>query len=230
MYKYQGEELEYFEQAKVWKSYFSSKVKKYIQGDVLEVGAGIGTNTKYLLTGDTTSWTYLELDAGLASMARKNTSSIGLQQKFIVGTIDNISNERYDTIIYIDVLEHISDSQQEVTKTTKLLSKGGHLIILVPAFQYLFSAYDTSVGHFRRYNKRQLRAEINDFLKEKELYFLDSCGWFASLMNKLMLDKPAISMSQLLFWDRILVSISKISDVVTLNAFGKSLVGVWEKK
>ena len=104
--KYIGNELELFKNAHNWKSYFSGKLRDDIYGDVLEVGSGICANTKYLNNSNVTSWTCLEPDENLInSIEENNTNNI-----FVNGTIDSIKDDKkFDTIVYIDVLEHIEE-------------------------------------------------------------------------------------------------------------------------
>ena len=78
-------------------------------------------------------------------------------------TIKNI-NKKFDTIIYYDVLEHIRDDLNEIKNAKKKLKKNGYLIFSVPAYQAFYSSFDKSVGHYRRYNKRnfiQLEKKTN---------------------------------------------------------------------
>jgi SAM-dependent methyltransferase len=229
MIDYIGTELELFKHAVNWKNYFSSSFREYIKGDVLEVGAGFGVNTSYLVTPACTSWTFVEPDSKLAGKIEDYTAGVTIPKKVIVGTTENVTSGTFDTIIYIDVLEHIERSVEEIQKAKDLLKPGGHLIILVPAFQFLFNEFDTQLGHFRRYDKPLLRSEIKSRLTEKKLYYLDSCGLCASIANKLFLKKSNINLSQVKFWDNVLVRISKISDIITFRSFGKSLIGVYEK-
>jgi 2-polyprenyl-3-methyl-5-hydroxy-6-metoxy-1,4-benzoquinol methylase len=230
MIEYIGNELELFQFATNWKNYFSSKIKKHISGDVLEVGSGYGVNTKYLITENSKTWTFIEPDPKLASKIESFTNQISIEKKVIVGTIENVLNKKYDTIIYIDVLEHIENSKEELVKISKLLKPNGYLIILVPAFQFLFSDFDSKIGHFRRYNKSLLRMEIDNRFTEKKLFYLDSCGFFASMVNKIFLKKSDINLNQVKFWDKILVPISKISDRLLFNKIGKSLIGLYQIK
>ena len=229
MSDYIGNELELFKHAVNWKNYFSSSFRSYVQGKTLEVGAGIGINTEYLFSNRATSWTFVEPDGILAEKIVSNTAAISIPKNIVVGTIDCVLGETFDTIIYIDVLEHIEKSKEEIIKIKKMLNPGGHLIILVPAYQYLYNEFDARIGHFRRYNKSILRGEINFILKEKELFYLDSCGVLASLANKLILKKSEINVAQVKFWDRFLVNASRLFDILFFRKFGKSLIGVYQK-
>lgn len=227
MIDYIGSELELFQFAVNWKKYFTSNINKYIAGKVLEVGAGFGVNTKYLFTERVTSWTFIEPDSKLASKIPNYTAEIHIEKKVVIGTIDNLYNEKFDTIIYIDVLEHIEESKNEICKIKEMLSKDGHLIILVPSFQFLYNEFDAHLGHFRRYDKLTLRKEINSNFREKELFYLDSIGLFASIANKYFLKKAYINIKQVMFWDKFLVPVSKVIDKLILRKVGKSLIGVY---
>lgn len=77
--------------------------------------------------------------------------------------IDNILKKEYfDTIICLDVLEHIDDDIQVIHNLKNALKPGGLLIISVPALNCLYSRRDQEIGHYRRYNKNELRKKITD--------------------------------------------------------------------
>lgn len=229
--EYIGSELEVAQYAKNWKKYFSSKIHKYIKGDVLEVGAGIGANTRYLSAGREqfiNSWTALEPDPKLVVELANALKDFGAE--IVEGTIDAMGSKKFDTIIYIDVLEHIDESKEEIIKIKSRLKIGGNLIILVPAYNFLYSDFDKNIGHFRRYNKSILRNEVNDSLKFEKLFYLDSMGFLASLFNKLFLNQGQLTKGNIDLWDKVLVPFSRIIDVFTLKSFGKSLIAVLNKK
>jgi hypothetical protein len=69
-FQYVGNELDLFANATNWKRYWASRVRGFLKGDVLEVGAGLGTNTELLLSDRTASWTCLEPDPALAERMR----------------------------------------------------------------------------------------------------------------------------------------------------------------
>ena len=228
-FEYIGNELELFAGAVNWKNYFTSFVAKHISGHVLEVGAGIGANTRTFLTSTeerVTSWTLLEPDLQLLEMAKQELRDEPVQ--FLSGTIQEVK-KTYDTIVYIDVLEHIRDSRLELERAKTLLNDGGRVIVLVPAFQMLFSEFDAAVGHFRRYNKKRLTKDFLGLYTAIELAYLDSMGFGASVANKLLLHKPIPSKGNVRFWDKALVPISRITDRLVFRSFGKSLVAVLAK-
>lgn len=229
---YAGRELELFALAKNWKKYWSSLLVRYLSGDVLEVGAGTGTNTSYLKSPLVTSWTCLEPDAQLARQMRENFQNYPrlLDCRVKVGTTESTErSERFDTILYIDVLEHIAEDKAEMNRASCLLRPSGTVIVLSPAYQWLFTPFDSAIGHLRRYRKAGLRACSPQNCQLCEMIYLDSVGVLASAGNRLFLNRSMPTMRQILFWDRYLVPVSRIVDRLTVHTFGKSILGVWKK-
>ncbi len=228
--KYVGQELHIFEKAKNWKNYWSSVVSQEIRGDTLEVGAGIGANTAILLNDSVTSWTQVEPDPDNAR-ALINAFQKNPVVQILEGTLESIDKTRkFHTILYVDVLEHIHDDMSELHRASELLHPGGHLLLLSPAHQSLFSPFDHSVGHYRRYNKEMLRRIMPSHLLEKKLIYLDSVGYFASWLNRSLLKADLPTSGQILTWDRLMIPVSRMLDPVIRYTFGKTILGVWVKK
>jgi SAM-dependent methyltransferase len=227
---YVGNELELFEQATNWKRYFASRLKPYLNGDVLEVGAGFGANVPYLFRSDLKSWVSLEPDLKLCEEYRRRQAEgiVPPECQLTHGTIANLPDDAtFDSILYIDVLEHIEADEEEFELAYARLNVGGHLAILCPALGYLYSPFDKAIGHFRRYNKsmyRKLSAR-----QPCNLEYLDSVGMFASVANKLLLRQSVPTAKQIALWDRLFVRLSLVTDTLTLRKVGKTILGVWQK-
>lgn len=228
--KYEGDELKLFQHAKHWKKYFSGQIKPYIKGDVLEVGAGIAATTLLLNDGSAEEWILLEPDKEMCALLDKKMASGELPANCQVqtGTIDMV-NCSFDTIIYIDVLEHIERDANELQKAEALLNAGGNLIVLSPAFNFLYNPFDKAIGHYRRYTKKMLKKITPAGLPLISIRYYDSTGYFAALMNKFLLRKKYPTQQQVLFWDNWLVPVSKVTDQVFFHSFGKSIIAVWNK-
>lgn len=230
--EYVGKELDLFKEAKNWKQYFARHIAGYIKGNVLEVGAGLGGTTSFLINDSVETWTCLEPDEELyeqlVETIKKENLSNCIARK---GTLESLNKEeRFDTIIYIDVIEHIEKDVEEMQMASKHLNAGGHIIILSPAFQFLFSPFDKAIGHFRRYRKKDLTRFSSDHLIAVKTKYLDSFGWLASSANKLFLKQSYPTKKQVLFWDRVLLKFSRIFDPFFFYSFGKSILGIWRKK
>lgn len=229
-FTYPGDELELFQHAKHWKKYFSKQIKPYIKGTVLEVGAGIGASTLLLNDGTASSWIMLEPDKQMSLFLKKKIDAKQLPAncELQTGTIDQQSSG-FDTIIYIDVLEHIATDAEEMVKAAALLEQGGHIIILSPAFQFLYNPFDKAIGHHRRYTKKMLRKLTPATLQLVDTKYYDTVGYFAALVNKLLLRKKYPTRHQVRFWDNWMIPVSTITDKLFFHSFGKSIIGIWKK-
>src|SRR5690348_4433627 len=142
---YIGRELEVFANAINWKTYYAAEVRSYLTGDVLEVGAGLGANTRFLKSPSAISWTCIEPDRALAERmrARFATDPELIDCEVQAATTEGLaSGPRFDAIAYIDVLEHIADDQAELERAAGLLRKGGRIVVVAPAHQWLYAPFD----------------------------------------------------------------------------------------
>ncbi len=228
--RYPGHELHLFREALNWKRYFAKELLPHIHGDVLEVGCGIGANADHLINAAVKSWTFLEPDAELLGQVPDNIASpMLLGAERIAGTIAAVQGRAFDSILYIDVIEHIRDARTELEQAYRALRPGGHVVILVPAFNALFSPFDRAIGHYRRYTKRSLRQELPAEAQLVRLRYLDSMGAVLSLGNKVLLRSAAPTAAQVCFWDRRIVPLSRLLDPVIAHGVGRSLIAVARK-
>jgi hypothetical protein len=205
-------------------------LSNYLYGDILEVGAGIGTNVPYLWNEHICTWTCLEPDYILAEQIEKN---VKYPITKIVGTTLDICNKKikYDCLIYIDVLEHIEDDDMELDRAFNLLDKQGRIILLLPAHQSLYSSFDRQVGHFRRYNKKMIMKLVSRYTEKiKDFRYLDSIGYFLSIVNRYILGQNLPTQKQIRFWNNVIISFSQMIDPLIGYSFGKSCLVVLETR
>jgi SAM-dependent methyltransferase len=230
MDKYIGTELELFEHAYNWKNYYGSFIKPLLGKHVAEIGAGIGGTTKILCNGFQEEWLCVEPDAELVAEINRKIQNGTLPG--ICTTYTGYSahlHKSFDSILYIDVIEHIEDDAAELRHAASLLKSKGYLFIIVPAHQFLYSPFDKMIGHYRRYNKQRLKQAIPESLSIQKIIYLDCVGYFASLMNRWLLKQQLPTSKQVLFWDKFLVPLSKIADMILGYRFGKSLLLIAKK-
>lgn len=79
-------------------------------------------------------------------------------------------NHFFDTVVIFDVLEHIEADTQVINEIIRVLKPNGKLIFTVPAFKFLFSNHDKALGHYRRYNKLEIKNLLQN-LSVQELGF-----------------------------------------------------------
>lgn len=231
-FTYIGSELDVFAFASNWKSYYKSLISKYIGADVLEVGAGIGATAQTLCDGRQNRWICLEPDPALSAQIALKVEAGELPECCSVetGMTSTFSGPAdFDTILYIDVLEHIEADREEIQEALKLLRTGGHLIILSPAHQRLFTPFDAKIGHFRRYSKATLSAVMPKGMELLKLIYADSFGALASAANRYILKSDTPTKKQIQFWDTKIIPFSRFFDAKFGYAVGKSVIGVWKK-
>jgi SAM-dependent methyltransferase len=232
MSKYIGTELELFSAAVNWKSYLRRQIQPFLGRDVLEVGAGIGGTTKLLCEESGGRWICLEPDPALAETLSEDIKAgkVPARCEVVIGTTDSAGEMApFDTILYIDVLEHIEDDAGEVRKAAGLLAPGGSLVALSPAHQWLFTPFDKAIGHYRRYTRKSLLALDPPGLEVARARYLDAAGLLASLGNRMLLKQSMPTPKQIAVWDNGLVPVSKVLDPLLGFALGKSVLAVWKK-
>jgi SAM-dependent methyltransferase len=225
-YQYAGAELSLFEKAVNWKRYWSSLIAPYLRGDVLEVGAGIGANTETLTSLPLESYTSLEPDAELAARIQ----IAGPRHRKVTGTLAGMP-QSFDAILYIDVLEHIADDRYEMIAAAARLKTGGHVVVLSPAHQSLYTPFDKAIGHVRRYSRTSLaETAAQSGLRPVKFLYLDSAGLLASVARRCLSSTRMPTERQILAWDRWLVPLSRVLDRLLGYRVGKSILAVWKRE
>ena len=221
--QYDGFELEHFDSALNFRKYQISLIKDYLNGSLLEVGAGKGgLAANYINLLDDV--TLIEPDKNLYNFLKKKfKKKLSIKNQ----SIRKVKN-KFDVVIYFDVLEHIKDDLKEVINAKKRLKDDGILIFSVPAFQIFYNEFDKSVGHFKRYNKKDFQ-EISKKtnLKIIELQYYDSFGLLLLILNKVFNFSSKNIKNKIKIWN-FFIPLSRLIDLVTFNKFGKSLICVFK--
>lgn len=229
---YVGSELELFSRALNWKAYWKSLVEPYVEGSVLDAGAGIGSTARLFRDYSRGSWTCMDPDEHFCAKleSARQSGDLGHVTRVINGTLADLTDGAvYDTILYIDVLEHIDDDAAEMRRASQKLVSGGHLIVLAPAHNFLFSPFDRAVGHFRRYSKNSAAQVTPPDCRIERLMYADSLGLFLSMINSRLLKSSMPTEAQIAFWDKAVVPVSRRFDPLIGHRAGKSVIGIWTK-
>lgn len=226
MFKYPGVVTERFDDAKFNVNYCLFFIKKYLKKDILEVGAGCGTFTDQYFNNKIKSITLTELDQKNFIFLKKKFKKKNL---FIYKKKINKIKKKYNTIIYLHVLEHIKNDLQEIKEATNKLKKNGHLIFLVPAHQKMYTNLDKLVGHFRRYEPSFFKKKFKN-LKKINFKFLDSMGLILYFLNKLFFKNENFpSRLKIFIWDKLFIPLSMILDFFTFYKLGKCMLITYKK-
>lgn len=226
--EYLNEVLEYFDISDNYRSYQIKLFEKFIGKKILEVGAGRGKIIEILAKKEERKFTLLELDENFHKFLKKNFISKNIN--ILKEKSQDLKEVRFDTILYLDVIEHIEKDKNELNTAYNLLEKNGHLIIIVPAFQFLFSQFDKNVGHFRRYRKNFfIKYSKEKNLKIKKLAYFDFIGFFIIFFSKILkLTNSKKTSLGIKIWN-FLIPLSKFIDKITFNTLGKSVICIYKK-
>lgn len=160
-------------------------IRPYLGREVLEVGAGAGRISKFLLEDKTLAANFMISEPSdhfykLLVKRFKNYTKVNLSQS----ETSKLSKEflaHFDTIFSVDVMEHIEDDLQFLKECSSMIKPTGRIVILVPALQFLYSDLDRNIGHYRRYNKAMIKALANKLdLEIESIYYSNFLGIFAS--------------------------------------------------
>jgi SAM-dependent methyltransferase len=230
---YIGRELDLFALACNWKGYLRHLLTPYLGQRVLEVGAGQGATTAAFCHGSHREWLCLEPDPELCAELDQHRRDGRIPPCCQVqnGVVADLAvDRRFDSVLYVDVLEHIPADADELARAAQRLLPGGTLSVVAPAHRVLFCAFDRAVGHHRRYSRNTLRAIAPAACRLEVWRYLDCVGMFASIANRFLLRQALPSERQVLFWDRRLVPLSRRLDPLLRYRVGKSLLCVWTKE
>ena len=218
---------ERFDNANFHINYCLKFIKKYLKGDILEVGAGCGSFTKNYLNKSINSITLTELDKkNILDLKEKFKANANI--KILNKNIEDVSG-KFDSIIYLHVLEHIKNDKKEILNATKRLNKNGFLVIMVPAHQKIYSNLDKAVGHFRRYEIEFFNKNFKS-LEKINIKFLDTMGYFLYLFNKFFFKKEVYpSKFKIFIWDKIFTPLTIIVDFIFRYRFGKCILVIYKK-
>ncbi len=230
--EYDGRDLEAMSFAERYHAWIVSLLRPYIGTAVAEVGAGSGSFTELLLKEqgvtellavEPSSEMYDRLVATTSHDARVTTKND------FFSVVSNDYQNHFDTVVYVNVLEHVPDDVSELAHVYKALQPGGHVCIFVPALMWLFSEHDKTIGHYRRYHKQPLIALLQGAgFEVRTVRFFDIIGilpWF--IVMKLMRTSPAAGSVGL--YDRVVVPVARMLESIITPPIGKNLLIVGRK-
>lgn len=182
--EYPGKDLESMSLAVNYNNWLIEMMSPYLGENTAEVGAGNGNITRLLIEQNINQLTAFEPSGNMYGVLKKifnETPGIKLiNDKFL--NLTNQYNNYFDTVLYINVLEHIENDMHELNCIKETLKPGGYLCIFVPALSWLYSEFDKSIGHFRRYEKKQLSRLLisTGYVIEKSVYvdFFGIIPWY----------------------------------------------------
>jgi SAM-dependent methyltransferase len=220
----QAETLRRMAAARNYNGWLFDRLRPYLGKRVLDVGAGLGTFCE-LVAPSCELVVALESDPGFAAALREIFAGRD-RVRVVEGQVEAVDPSAlpapFDSIVCLNVLEHIRDDRAALRRFHDLLAPGGRLLLLVPAHPLLYGPADRELGHERRYSKRPLRAllEQSGLAVEvaRHVNPVGAAGW---LVSGRLLRRADIPRGPLRVYDRA-VPLLRALDRVELP-FGLSL-------
>jgi len=213
-----------------------SEFKSELKGEILEAGSGIG-NISSLVIGDGMSITLSDNNIEYCDWLRENFKGASnvrnvLQIDLVHPDFQNTYftlKEKFDSIFLLNVLEHIPDDHSAIANCYYMMKPWGNLVVLVPAYQWLYCSLDKELGHCRRYSRKTLGSVVEkENFTAKEIHhfnFIGIFGWFLS--GKIFQSKKLGG--EMGLFNRI-VPIARLVDKITFKKIGLSVIITATKK
>jgi len=220
------------EGAHAYNRWIVSAFRPYVGRELLEVGIGHGGFRALLATP---GYLGADIDAELVLRARAAVPNVDLVVADVAtpGFGEALRGRRFDTVLCVNVLEHVREQKAGLANMMAALEPGGHLLLFVPAFNALYNDLDRLAGHVRRYRRaevRQLLVEAGaDVVKLEYFNPAGGIGWWANrFLSHGTLESGSVE-GQVRFFDRWVVPISRAINPVTRHFFGQSVLAVARK-
>lgn len=220
--------LETLSQASRFNEEVWARVEPFMGNDILEVGMGIGIFTEKLLARGRVFG--VDIVPEFVAEARRRLGSRQDLKSVVAdmgaGVPDSLRECSFDTIVCMNVLEHIKDDRATLSRFFGLLKPGGRLVLVVPAHKWLFNPLDAHDGHFRRYEKAELRSLMEEagfhVAHESRFNLFGIAGW---LINGTLLRRKDLPSGQMGVFDLLAPWLFRLERLIGPPA-GLSLLAV----
>ena len=173
---------------------------------ILETGSGIGNISRQLpkrelLTVSDCDEQYIEIltqafrNYGMVRVARLDVTR---EEGF-----DELAGQ-YDSVVCLNVLEHVQGAVDALRRMATALCEGGHLIVQVPQYRFLMSRLDRELGHLRRYSRREIVQKMESAgLSVRRVFNVNALGVLGWLVNNRLLGRTTFGKFQLKIYDML---------------------------
>lgn len=222
--------LQVISKARRFNSWMYDEIRPLLKGEVLEIGSGIG-NISQLAVDDGYSITLSDYDSVYCELLKKKFSACkNVKAVLQIDLLHSGFEDRYrnlkagfDSIFLLNVIEHLEDDAAALHNCNYLLKPSGHLIVLTPAYNWLYCKLDKELGHYKRYRLK----EIQKFFLQESLTLLEGhyfnfagiTGWL--LFGKIFKQK-SLGTEMSVF--NALVPAARLADKLVLKKIGLSVI------
>jgi SAM-dependent methyltransferase len=216
------------EQSKHYTSWICDLIAPHISGRILEVGAGRGTYSPFF--AERGHLTALEPSAAHCDALRERLAEYANSVVVNAPLEGTAAPGSYDTIVLINVLEHLPDDHRALGELYEALAPGGKMVLWVPAFEALYGSFDHRIGHFRRYRKRELLDLVHTVgFQQVTARYANLPGFFAWWVVVKVLRRTPTAGRLARIYDRFVVPVVRRVERIVRPPFGQSLLVVAQR-
>jgi len=207
------------------------RIRPWVGKRVLEVGSGIGNNSRHFLDSEALFLTDVS-DEYLAILRERfgGHDTVTVDRFNLEESGAHLRGKGIDTVVALNVLEHIRDDAHALGELSSILAPGGHIILQLPAHPLLYGTLDRNLGHYRRYTVGDIRARFSESgitpVRFFHMNMPGALGWFvySRVLKHTLLPKGPLSI-----FNRLTPLIMAVEQA--MNApFGLSIIAVGRKE
>jgi len=206
------------------------EIRPFVKGDILEVGSGMGTYSEMFYRDFSGRLFLTDINpsylAQLRNKFRNDRVAVRNLDLDSQEGFEALGDEKFDTIVCVNVLEHIRHDVLSLRSLKRLLRTDGVLILLVPAHRFLYNTIDRAIGHYRRYTRSELALKLNSagFVVRQIFYYnmFGILGWYVSGS----LRRPAVDRRAFSHFNRLVPVFRRIERLVRSRPTGISIIAI----
>lgn len=200
----------------------------YLGEKVVEIGAGTGTFSQLLLSADRTSELVLfEAAANLLPSLRQRFAEDPRVHLHLSSFEPSVLPGPVDSIVLVNVLEHILDDEALLSQIHRSLRLGGSLLLFVPALEWNYGSLDKAFEHHRRYSKRALADKLKRAgFRVAQARYVNALGITSWFFAGKVLRQMTLNPSQVRWYDRWVIPWSFKLEQIWEPPIGQSLAVV----
>ena len=221
--------LERIGSAQAFNRWMFDRLSRWMGSRVLEIGSGIGNMSRFFVDRERVVLT--DTDSAYRTLLQEqfgDRDNVAVVELCLPHVPDELAGERFDTIVCLNVLEHIDDDDASLRSMHDLLTPGGRLVLLVPAFPGLYGSLDRALGHHRRYTRKRLRTQYaNTGFAMRRLEYFNLAGIPGWWVTGRLLRRKLIPTGSLALYDK-LVPLFRLERFLPFRV-GQSLIAIGER-
>lgn len=224
----QARTLESLREARNYNAWIAELILPYLGAHPLEIGSGLGDFASIWLRFGVERMTLSEADeAGVTTLRKRFADDDRVEVLQLDVSTPPAEPQRFSAAVFVNVLEHIRHDVDALCHAAELLEPHGSVIVFSPAHPRAMSAFDTGIGHYRRYTTRMLRgALLQAGLRPELVRHVNAPGLVAWFVGMKLLRRAPTDTAAVRLYERLVIPSTRWLERLITPPFGQSLLAV----